>query len=83
MTRCIVMLKHPSACSAWLHTCHLYPESFKDFPKNRFIDSLSWSRQFFVDDPPTVKKQQMSINFILDLLIFAFLAQEEFPVCQP
>jgi len=29
----IVVLQHPSVCNAWLHTCHPFPESFKDFPK--------------------------------------------------
>ena len=26
----IVVVQHPSACDAWSHTCHPFPESFKD-----------------------------------------------------
>jgi len=52
----VVMVQHPSVCNAWLHTCHPFPESFKDFPINSLTDSLSWWHTFLVDDPLTVKK---------------------------
>ena len=38
----VVVVQHPSACNAWSHTCHPFPESFKDFPIKSMIDSLSW-----------------------------------------
>ena len=76
----VVMVQHPSACNAWSHTCHPFPESFKDFPTKSLSDSLSWWHKFLVDDPMTVKKQ-MSIDLILDLLILAFLGRREFAVC--
>ena len=75
----VVVLQHPSACNAWSHTCHPFPESFKEFPINSLIDSLSWWHKFLVDDPLTVKKK-MSIDLILDLLILAFLGRGEFGV---
>jgi len=53
---CIVVVQHPSECNAWSHTCHHFPESFKDFPIKSSIDSLSWWHIFLVDDPLTVKK---------------------------
>ena len=28
----VIMVQHPSACNAWSHTCHPFPESFKDLP---------------------------------------------------
>ena len=77
----IVVVQHPSACNAWSHTCHPFPESFKDFPIKSLIDSLSLWHKFLVDDPLAVKKKQMSIDLILDLLILAFLGRGEFPVC--
>jgi len=52
----VVVVQHPSAFNAWLHTCHPFPESFKDFPIKSLIDSLSWWHKFLVDDPLTVKK---------------------------
>ena len=76
----VVMVQHPSACNSWSHTCHPFPESYKDFPVKCLIDSLSWWHKFLVDDPLTVKKQ-MSINLILDLLILAFVGRGEFAVC--
>jgi len=74
----VVVVQHPSACNAWSYTCHHFPESFKDFPIKRLIDSLSWWHKFLSDDPLTVKKKQMSIDLILDLLIIAFLGRGEF-----
>ena len=56
VTWCVVVVQHPCACNAWSHTCHPFPESFKDFPIKSLIDSLSWLHKFLVDDPPTVKK---------------------------
>ena len=56
MTWGIVVVQHPSACNAWSHTCHPFPESFKDFLIKCLIDSLSWWHKFLVDDPLTVKK---------------------------
>ena len=52
----VVMVQHPSACSAWSHTCHPFPESFKDFPIKSLIDNLSQWHKFLVNDPLTVKK---------------------------
>ena len=52
----VVVVQHPSVCNAWSHTCHPFPESFKDLPINSLIDSLSWWHIFLVDDPMTVKK---------------------------
>ena len=75
----VVVVQHPSACNAWSHKCHPFPESFKDFPIKRSIDSLPWWHKFLVDDPLTVKKN--SIDLILDLLILAFLGQGEFALC--
>ena len=56
MTWGIVVVQHPSACNAWSHTCHPFPESFKDFSIKSLINSLSWWHKFLVDDPLTVKK---------------------------
>ena len=56
MTWDVVVVQHPSACNAWSHTCHPFPESFKDFPIKYLIDSLSWWHKFFVNDPLTVTK---------------------------
>ena len=82
MTWGVVVVQHPSACSAWSHTCHPLPESFKDFPIKRLIDGLFWCHKFLVDDPLTVKKKkQMNIDLILDLLILAFLGRVDFAVC--
>ena len=53
MTWGVVVVQHPSA---WSHTRHPFPESFKDFPIKRLIDSLSWWHKFLVDDPLTAKK---------------------------
>jgi len=75
----VVVVQQPSACNAWSHTCHPFPESFKDFPIKSLIESLSWLQKFLVDDPLTVKK--MSIDLILDLLILALLGRGEFAVC--
>ena len=61
MTWGVVVVQHPSACNAWWHTCHHFPESFKDFPIKSLIDSLSWWHKFLVDDPLTVKNKQMSM----------------------
>ena len=58
MTWGIVVVQHPSACNAWTHTCHPFPESFKDFPIKSLIDSLSWWRKFLVDDLRSVKKNK-------------------------
>ena len=52
----VVVVHSPSACKAWSHTCHPFPESFKDFPIKSLIDSLSWWHKFLMDDPLTVKK---------------------------
>ena len=52
----LVVVQHPSACNAWSHMCHPFPESFKDFPIKSLIDKLSWWHKFLVDDPLTVKK---------------------------
>jgi len=80
--RGVVVVQHPSAFNAWSHTCHPFPESFKDFPIKSLIDSLYWWYKFLVDDSLTVrKKKQMSIDLILDLLILAFLRRREFAVC--
>ena len=81
MTWGIVVVQHPRAFNAWSHTCHRFPESFKDFPIKSLIASLSWWHKFVVDDPLTVKKKQRSINLILDLLILALLGWGEFAVC--
>ena len=56
MNRGVVVVQHPSACNAWWHTCHPFPESFKVFPIQSLIDSLSWWHKFLVEDPLTVKK---------------------------
>ena len=80
MTWGVVVVQHPSACNAWSHTCHPFSESFKDFPIKSLIDSLSWWHKFLLDDSLTVKNQ-MSIDFILNLLILAFLGRGEFAVC--
>jgi len=78
----VVVVQHPSTCNAWSHTYHRFPKSFKDFPMNSLIDSLSWWHKFLVEDPLTFKKKkQMSIDLILNLLIFAFLGRGEFAVC--
>ena len=50
------MLQHPSACNDRSHTCHHFPESFKDFPIKSLIDSLFWWHKFLVDDNLTLKK---------------------------
>ena len=42
MTWGVVVVQHPSVCSAWSHKCHPFPESFKDFPIKSLINSLSW-----------------------------------------
>ena len=52
----IIVVQHPIACNVWSHTCHPFPESFKDFPIKSLIDSLSWLHKFLVDDLVTVKK---------------------------
>ena len=52
----VVVVQHPSACNAWSHMVHPFPEFFKDFPIKSLIDSLSWWHKFLVDDTPTVKK---------------------------
>ena len=52
----VVVVQHPSACNAWSHTCHPFPESFKDFPIKSLIDSLFWWHKLLVDDPLTIKK---------------------------
>ena len=80
MTWGVVVVQLPCACNAWSHTCHPFPESFKDFPTKPLIDSLSWWHKFIVDDPLTVKKKN-SIDLILDLLILALLGRGEFAVC--
>ena len=36
MTWGVVVVQHPSACNAWSHTCHHFPESFKYFPIKKF-----------------------------------------------
>ena len=59
----VVVVQHPSACNAWSHTCHPFPESFKDFPIQSLIDSLSWWHKFLVDDPLTVKKKTKEHRF--------------------
>ena len=56
MTWGVVVVQHPSAFNAWSHTCHPFPESFKDIPIESLVDSLSWWNKFLVDDPLTVKK---------------------------
>ena len=76
----VVVVQHPSAFNAWSHTCHHFPESFKDYPIKSLIDSLSWWHKFLVDDPLTLKKK-MSIDLILDLPILAFFGPGEFAVC--
>ena len=77
----VVVVQHPSACNTWSHTCHPFPESFKDFPIKSLIDSLPWWHTFLVDDPLTVKKKQISVDLIFDLLILAYLGRGEFAVC--
>ena len=52
----VVVVQHPSACNAWSHMCHPFPEYFKDFPIISLIDSLSWWHKFLVDNPLTVEK---------------------------
>ena len=74
MTWGLVVVQHPSACNAWSHTCHPFPEFFKDFP----IKSLSWWHKFLVDDLLTAKKTN---EHRFDLLILAFLGRGEFAVC--
>jgi len=59
----VVVVQHPSACNAWSHTCHPFPESFKDFPIKSLIDTLSWWHKFLVDDPLTVKKKTNEHRF--------------------
>ena len=56
MTWGVVVVQNPSACNASSHTCHPFPESFKDFPIKSLIDSLSWWDKLLVDDPLTAKK---------------------------
>jgi len=80
MTWGVVVVQHPSTCNAWSHTCHPFPEPFKDMPIKILIESLSWRHKLLVDDPLTVIK--ISINLILHLLILAFLGKGEFEVCQ-
>ena len=75
----VVVVQHPSACDTWSHTCHPFPESFKDFPIKSLIDILSLRHKFLGDDPLTIKK--VSIDLILNLLILAYLGQGEFAVC--
>ena len=58
-----VVEQHPSACNAWSHTCHPFPEPFKDFPIKNLIDSLSWWHKFLVGDPLTVKKKTNKHRF--------------------
>ena len=80
MTWGVVVVQHPSACNAWSHTCQPFPESFKDFPIKRLIDSMSWWHKFLVDDPLTVKKTN-GHRFDFGFLILAFLGRGEFAVC--
>ena len=64
MTWGVVVVQHPSACNSLLHTCHPFPESFKDFPIKSVIDSLTWWHKFLVDDPLTVKtKNEHQFDF--------------------
>jgi len=44
----VVIVQHTCACSACSHTCHPFPESFKDFPIKRFIDSVDKENQLDV-----------------------------------
>ena len=78
----VVVVQHPSACNAWSHTCHHFPESFKDFPTKSLIHNLSWWQKFLVDDPLSVKKRTI-IDLILDLLILALFGRGEFAGCHP
>ena len=80
MTWDVVMVQHPRACNAWSHTCHHFPEFFKEFSIKSLIDSLSWWQIFLVDYPLTVKKTTEH-RFNLDLVILAFLGRGEFAVC--
>ena len=59
----IVVVQHPCVCNAWSHTCHPFPESFKDFPIKSMIDSLSWWHKFPADDPDCQKNKLASIWF--------------------
>ena len=59
----VFVVQHPSACNAWLHTCHPSPESFKDFPIKSLIDRLSWWHKSLVDDSLTVKKKTIEHRF--------------------
>jgi len=43
----IVVMQHPHAFNAWSHTCHPFPEPFKDFQIKSLIDSLSWWHKLY------------------------------------
>jgi len=58
-----VVVQHPSACNAWSHTCHPFPESFKDFPIKSMIENLSCLHKFLVHHSLTVKKKWPLIWF--------------------
>jgi len=71
-----------SKCVQYLFA-HVPPFSrvFRGLPDKILIDSLSWWHKILLDDPLTLKKKQMIIDLILDLLILAFLWRGEFAVC--
>ena len=62
MTWGVIVVQHPSACNAWSHTCHPFPESFKDFRIKSLIDSLSLWHKFLVGDP-LIKKKEHRFDF--------------------
>ena len=80
MTWGVIVVQHPSACNAWSHKCHPFPEPFKDLPIKIFYWQFVLVPQIPCGRSPGCKK--MSINLISDLLILDFLGQGEFEVCQ-
>jgi len=46
-----VILQHPGVCNACLHTCHPFPQSFKDLAIKTLIESLFWWHKFLADEP--------------------------------
>lgn len=82
--RCISVLRHPIVCNAWLHMGHPCPESFKDFPKKHFIDSLSWRHKFFMDSLPIAKKKSKWALIWYWIYSFLFsLDRENFQCAMP
>ena len=76
----VVVVQHPRACNASSHTCHPFPESFKDFPIKVWLTIFTGDTNSLWK-MPWLSKQQITIDLILDLLIVAFLGRGEFAVC--